>query len=86
MKIYEKVIGKIALPVLAMAAALLIFVAVLSTQNTNKENNGYIRVINCVISIPAKVRTQADIEKCYKSVEKDLDIQLQRYDTSSYRD
>lgn len=77
--------GKFALPIIGIAAVLLIVAMILATQNINKDNNGYIRVINCVISIPASVRTQADIEHCYSTVEKDLGIHLQRYDTSSYR-
>lgn len=85
MKNFDKIFAKIALPVLVAAGILIIITIALSTEDTSKENNGYIRVINCVVSIPATVRTQTDIEKCYSTVEKDLGIRLQRYDTSSYR-
>jgi hypothetical protein len=85
MKVADKIISKIALPTIAIAGVLLILLIVISTKGATQENNGYIRVINCVISVPAKTRTQADIESCYTKVEKDLGIKLQRYDTSSYR-
>lgn len=81
----DKVIGKLALPVIALACGLLVLVFVLTIKSSTKENNAYIRVINCVISIPARTRTQEDIEQCYVVVEKDLDVKLQRYDTSGYQ-
>ncbi len=85
MKAIDRVFSKLALPILGIAGVLLILTIVLSTKQATSENNGYIRVINCVISIPATLRTQEDIERCYKTVENDLGIKLQRYDTSSYR-
>lgn len=81
--IIEKVILKIALPVIALAAGVLIMFFLLDTRDTSKQNNGYVRVINCVISVPATVRTQQNIENCYEAVEKDLNITLQRYDTEA---
>lgn len=81
----EKFITKLALPLIGLAAILLIFIMVSSARARAIENNGYIRVINCIISIPATTRTQNDIETCYEIVEKQVDVKLQRYDTSSYR-
>jgi len=78
----DKVIQKIALPLIAVAAALLIVVYIASVKDTSRENNGYIRVINCIVSFPASTRSQNDIENCYKTVESDLGIKLQRYDSS----
>ncbi len=83
MKKVDKVINKIALPILAIAAMLLILVFVLGIKSKNEENNGYIRVINCIISIPATTRTQGDIESCYQTVENQTGVKLQRYDTSN---
>lgn len=85
MKTSDRIIGKLALPIIAIAAVLLILAFVASTKSATNENNAYIRVINCIISIPAKNRTQGDIENCYISVEKDSRVKLQRYDTSGYK-
>lgn len=85
MRATEKIIAKIALPTIAIAAALIIVLFVASARATNNESNAYIRVINCIISIPATERTQNDIENCYINVERDLDVELKRYDTSGYR-
>lgn len=85
MKKTDKIVGRLALPLIALAAILLILAEVSTAKNTTTDNNGYIRVINCVMSTPSTIRTQEDIEKCYKTVEKDLGIKLQRYDTSNYR-
>lgn len=81
----EKLVQKIALPVIAAAAILLIFGMVVSSQNTANENNAYIRVINCIVSQNISTRTQDQIEQCYVTVERDLDIRLQRYDSSNSR-
>lgn len=85
MRTIDKIISKIVLPTISIVVVLLVFIFVISAKNTTRENNGYIRVINCVISTPATKRTQSDIEKCYTSVERDLKIHLQRYDTSAFR-
>lgn len=85
MKKTDKVMKKIALPIIALAAIVLILTMLASTKSQTSENNGYIRVINCIISIPATTRTQADIESCYKTVEQQVNVKLQRYDTSTYR-
>lgn len=85
MKNLDKVIAKVAIPTLAVAAVLLVLLITVSARDFSKSNNGYIRVINCVISTPANIRTQADIENCYTTVEKDLGIHLQRYDTGAYK-
>jgi hypothetical protein len=84
MKSIEKIYSKIALPIIGVAGILLILVFVLATKGQSKENNGYIRVINCIISIPATTRAQEDIETCYSTVEKQVGVKLQRYDTSDY--
>lgn len=78
----NKIIPKIAIPVMVVAALLIVFVVVDGSRKTSEENNAYIRVINCIVSYNASDRTQADIEKCYLTVEHDLDIHLQRYDSS----
>lgn len=81
----DRVMSKVALPIIVLAAILLVTVLILSTKTQTSQNNGYIRVINCIISIPATERTQGDIESCYVQVEKQVGIKLQRYDTSSFR-
>lgn len=78
----NKIIPKIAIPVMIVAALLIVFVVVDGGRKTSEENNAYIRVINCIVSHNASDRTQADIEGCYLTVERDLDIHLQRYDSS----
>ena len=82
----DKIMSKVALPIIALAGLLLVTFIVIDARGTTTENNGYIRVINCVISIPATVRTQDDIETCYNKVEKELGIKLQRYDSSGYKE
>jgi Skp family chaperone for outer membrane proteins len=82
MKTADRVISKIALPVMGLAAVMLILVFILSTRGQSKENNGYIRVINCIISIPATERNQGDIETCYQRVESEVGLKLQRYDAT----
>ena len=78
----NKIIPKIAIPVMIVAALLIVFVVVDGSRKTSEENNAYIRVINCIVSHNASGRTQTDIERCYLTVEGDLDIRLQRYDSS----
>lgn len=78
----DRVIPKIALPLIALAAVLLIFTFVASTRSTGEQNNAYIRVNNCIVSKNAATRTQADIEECYKTVERETNTIIQRYDTS----
>lgn len=84
-KIMDKLIQKLALPIIAVAAVLLIIVMLAGSQDTTKQNNAYIRVINCIVSYPATSRTQSDVEQCYRTVENDLGIKLQRYDSSVKR-
>lgn len=78
----NKIIPKIAIPIMVLAALLIVFVVVDGGRRTSEENNAYIRVINCIVSYNASGRTQADIERCYLTVERDLNIHLQRYDSS----
>jgi hypothetical protein len=80
----DKVIQKVAIPVIALASGLLIVFYVSSAKETSHENNGYIRVINCIISENITTRTKTDIEQCYQTVEAQTGVHLQRYDTSSY--
>lgn len=81
-KIIDKVIPKIAMPIIILAAILLVFTIVSSSKETSEENNAYIRVINCIVSYPPSGREQNDIEQCYLTVERDLGTKLQRYDNS----
>lgn len=81
-KTLDKIIPKIAIPIIVVAALLMVFVVVDGGRKTSEEDNAYIRVINCIVSYNASDRTQADIEKCYLTVEGDLGIHLQRYDSS----
>lgn len=81
----DKTIAKFATPVLAAIGVLMVAIFFVVIKSSTQENNGYIRVINCVISIPAKTRTQSDIENCYSKVEKDLGLKLQRYDTGRFQ-
>lgn len=82
MKTTDRVIGKLALPLIAAAGFLLIFSFVVSTKTKNEENNAYIRVINCIVSENANSRVQSDIETCYQTVEHETGVKLQRYDSS----
>jgi hypothetical protein len=82
MKNLEKIVEKIALPVIGLAAVVLIVTLISSSKDTSEENNAYVRVINCIVSYPANTRTINDIELCYTMVERDLNIEIQRYDSS----
>lgn len=77
--LYEVIISRLAPYVILSAGVLLIFLVLFEGRTTNRQNNGYVRVINCIISVPATVRTQEDIDHCYEVVETDLHIKLQRY-------
>lgn len=83
MSVVDKVFGKIALPLIALAGILIIAVFVLMSKGVSEQNNAYIRVINCIVSYPATSRTQDDVENCYQTVESDMNIHLQRYDNSN---
>lgn len=76
----DKIIPKIALPVIFFAGMLMFAAIMVDTRGTSEQNNAYIRVINCIVSHNASRRTQEDIESCYVAVERDLDTKLQRYD------
>ena len=88
----DKIMPKIALPVIIAAGIVLMFFTISSLFAINshdhesneeiKENNGYVRVINCIVSYPPMSREQENIENCYRTVENDLGIKLQRYDNS----
>lgn len=83
MKTTDRVMGKIAIPVIMVAGLLLIAAMISSARGTSKENNAYIRVINCIVSHNVGGRTQEDIKRCYMTVENDLQIDLKRYDSSN---
>jgi Skp family chaperone for outer membrane proteins len=74
---------KIGLPLIVLAGIVLILSFVASSKSTGEENNAYIRVINCIVSYPATQRTQTNIEECYKTVEDQMHVHLQRYDSSN---
>lgn len=82
-KVLDKVMPKIALPIIAVAGVLLVTTLLLSSKGTSEQNNAYIRVINCIVSYNASERTQVDIENCYLTVEHDLNVKLERYDNSN---
>lgn len=78
----DRVMAKFALPLIALAGVLLIIAIASSTKTTSEQNNAYIRVINCIVSYPATSRTQDDVEGCYRTVEREMNTRLQRYDNS----
>lgn len=78
-KWYEKFISKIAPFVIFFAGIIIILLVVTDIRGTSRQNNGYVRVINCIVEVPATVRTEDDIDHCYEVVEKDLGITLKRY-------
>lgn len=79
----DKVFQTIAPTVIMLAVVLLIIPIVLQSKITSRENNAYIRVINCVLSYTANERTTNDIENCYTTIENQLNTRLQRYDNSN---
>ncbi len=82
-KTLDRLMPKIALPIIIVAGTLLLFFLFVSAKNTGEQNNAYIRVINCIVSYNVDTRTQEQIENCYTTVERDLDTRLQRYDASN---
>ena len=78
----DKFFQKLAIPVILAAGVLVFYFMISSDINTGEENNAYVRVINCIISINAVDRKQGDIENCYIAVEKDLNVKLKQYDNS----
>lgn len=73
------------LVVTAFGLTLLSLGAIYTKMNTNHstgvQNNGYIRVTNCILSSPLVngTRPESLIDGCYTRVEHDLNIKLQRY-------
>lgn len=82
-KTLDKVMSKVAIPIIISAGVLLVILMLASSKGTSEQNNAYIRVINCIVSYNAVDRTQDDIETCYQTVERDLNVKLQRYDSSN---
>lgn len=76
---YENFIQRFALFIILFAAITLIGYFIIDGRATDNQNNGYVRVINCIISVPANTRTKDDINNCYVEVETDLGIKLERY-------
>lgn len=79
----DKIIPKIALPIIILAAILLIFNIISSSKQTGEENNAYIRVINCMVVAHAVNDNQSidkDVDLCYATVEADMNVKLKRYD------
>lgn len=68
------------MPVIITGAITVVFFIVSSTENTSKETNSYIRITNCILSIPATTRTQEDIARCYDFVESEQGGDLVRFD------
>lgn len=84
MNTLDKIVQKAAIPLIALAGVILILAMISTAQNTNKENNAYIRVINYVVTLHSthdSMPLAADIENCYAQVEQELDIKLKRYDS-----
>ena len=76
---YESFLNRFGIIILIVAGLTFFGFFLLKSNNTTQENNGYLRVINCVSTVPGSQRTANDIEKCYQSVENDLNVTLQRY-------
>ncbi len=76
---YEKFIERFAMFIILLAGIAVMGFFMVDGRNTSSQNNGYVRVINCIISVPATERTSVDIDNCYASVENDIGIKLQRY-------
>lgn len=79
----EKVFVRLA-PILIAVAAVLMVVTIMQIDETKyqvKETAAYTRVSNCVVAKVANPpTTQDDVEKCYQQVEKDSQINLERFD------
>ena len=82
-RVMDKVIPRIALPIIILAAVLLVFNIISSSKQTGEENNAYIRVINCIVVAHAVDDNQSinkDVDLCYATVEADMHVDLKRYD------
>lgn len=70
---------------IAFGLIILSLVGIYTKMNTNHstgvQNNGYIRVTNCILSSPLQngTRPVSLINECYTRVEHDLGIKLTRY-------
>lgn len=66
---------------LILIGILIALIMISENSSRSTENNGYVRVINCIIfKGNSQTRTRDDIEDCYRAVENDLHITLDRYD------
>jgi hypothetical protein len=68
-----------------VSASREIFLTYVLIFNTNakevsRENNAYIRGVACILSINAAGRSQNDIERCWRAVQKETGIPVRRYD------
>jgi len=79
-KFVEKLFLQLAPFIIVLAGVMIILVIIADSRGTTKQNNAYVRVINCIVSKNANTRTQDDIEQCYQIVERESNIKLQRYD------
>jgi hypothetical protein len=71
------------LPGLIIAAGFfLTYVLIFNTnaKEVSRENNAYIRGVACILSINAAGRSQNDIERCWRAVQKETGIPVRRYD------
>lgn len=83
LKTIPLVLAALAPYIIGIATALII-VAVIEmnqTQYTVKETAAYTRVSNCIVAKSgSKTSTPLGVETCYKQVEKDSHIPLERFD------
>lgn len=77
----DKFFERFSLFIILLAGITLIGYFIVDSRNTTNQSNGYVRTINCILSVPATTRTKTDIDNCYTQVEQDLGIKLQRYNS-----
>lgn len=79
----ERMLSKIALPIIGVALVLLVIMLVRLNQTSRsvEETSAYTRVSNCIVAKVAEPPTvQDEVEQCYVQVEKDTGVTLQRFD------
>jgi hypothetical protein len=58
----------------------ILYATTLKNRSIGRNNTAYVRVQNCILSIPATSRTEENIDHCYSVIEREFQTKLTRYD------
>lgn len=64
---------------LTMAAISALFYVQYTNHKTGMQNNTYLRLNACIVSVPPQRRTPAYVKSCYDTATKDTGVHIDRY-------